>query len=56
MSQIRTLAVARIGKRICRISPEELDQVCWDTADFKYIQSKKSAVFKKIEKIRRKDE
>jgi len=27
MSQIRTLAVERIGRRIARLSPEELDQV-----------------------------
>lgn len=27
MSQIRTLSVERIGKRIARLSPEELDQV-----------------------------
>lgn len=27
MSQIRTLSVERIGKRISRLSPEELDQV-----------------------------
>jgi mRNA interferase MazF len=27
ISQIRTLSVERIGKRIARVSPEELDQV-----------------------------
>ena len=27
ISQIRTLSVARIGKRMAKVSPEELDQV-----------------------------